>query len=175
MNLSKLFNSNSKDDKQESYKYVANRLIDVYRKDRKKVFSFTSSSMSKEACLEVVKKFSDQISEKGLNTLIIQACISDKKDIIEVSDIKEKSLLTFNNLDPYELKKIIIEKQDDYDFILVLIPSVILKADALEYAKFCDKIILIEKYMYCYYSSYEETLLRLKSAGIKPYGVITVV
>lgn len=175
MNLSKLFNSNSADNKQESYKYIANTLIDVYQKDRKKVFSFTSSSMSQKAGLEVVKKISNQISEKGLNSLIIQAWISDKKDITEVSDIKEKSLLTFNDLTPSELKKIIVEEQDDYDFILVLIPSVILKADALEYTKFCDKNILIEKYMYCYYSSYEETLLRLKNAGVKPYGVITVV
>lgn len=175
MNLSKIFNRNSIDNKKESYKYVANTLIDLYHKEEKKVFSFTSSSMTQTSCLEILEIFCNHIRKKNLEVLIIQACIPENKTSPEVSDHKDKSLLKFNDLSSDELKEIIIEHQEKYDLILVLIPSVILKADALEYAKVCDRTILIEKYMYCYYSNYEETLLHLANSGIKPQGVITVV
>ncbi len=175
MNFIKFFNQNSISNKQESYRYVANTLINTYKNDGKKVFSFTSSSLSIDSCLKIIRNLGEHISKKGLDILLIQACLPENKVISKASNVKDKSLLKFDNLTSNELKEIVNENHKNYDLILIVIPSVIIKADALEYTKVCDKTILVEKYMYCYYSNYEETILYLKNSGIIPNGVITVV
>ena len=78
------------------------------------------------------------------------------------------------NISLEKFKEMILENLEKYDIILVSLPSVILSADALDYAKVCKEIIIAEKYTECYYSDYENTLETLKMAKVKASGVITV-
>lgn len=176
MKLNKFFSRDTINSKQESYKYVANTLVDIFQKEKKKVFSFTSSSINQDVTLKIVKNLGNIINKKGIKTLVVDARISESdKSPLELSRAESKLLLSFNNLESVKLKEIIIENQEKYDLILVVVPSIRLRADALEYVKICKEIILIEKCMYCHYSDYEETLLYLTNSRIKPKGVITVI
>lgn len=163
---------NSKID--ESYKYIANSLDDIIMQKNANVLAITSSysnNFYRLVAENIVKKM---ISDDTRSLLMIDADVDDdKKEFVSLITSTEKIFkMNMVNVGKKEFKKIICENEANYDIIISVIPQVILKADALEYAKICKNVILIEKYMYSYYEDYENSLLQLKNANINIEGVI---
>ena len=162
--------------KEECYKHIANKLICTLKEEKINIFGFVSSNINRGFLNSIVKNIAEKTSKKEINTLVINACFNDESK----SCCEEKfKLKCFNFI---ELKNISSEIFSDnlsryknlYDLILIAINSINNKAESIEYAKICKEIIIVEKCMECYYSSYENMLMNFKIMNIKPRGVITV-
>lgn len=157
----------------ESYKYTSNALSDIITQKIKKVFSITSGCSEGFYRLVAENIFKKMIIENA-RLLFIDARVDDDKpeSVSPVTQSGNKDKMSLINASKKTFEKIICDNEANYDIILAVIPPVILKADALEYAKVCKNAILIEKYMHSRYEDYENSLLQLKNAGVNVEGVI---
>lgn len=172
----KFLKKRSKIIQKESYKYLANKIIRVYEKNNENLFGFTSSNNDFDFSNKILKRLVHNLSEKGLKVLFIESKIdnTDIHDVLFTNISEYQKFIKTINLKPIEFKKIINENKELYDIVIVSIPSTLIWADSLEYAKICENMILIEKYEYSYYSDYENLLLNFKEYDLKPIGVILV-
>lgn len=83
-------------------------------------------------------------------------------------------ITTLNNFTAKQLSSLIKENESDYDLILVSVPCVLVWSEALEYAKVCKNLILVEKYMYSYYKDYKNLLYELENSEVIPRGVVAI-
>ena len=157
----------------ESYKYTANALSDIITQKSKKIFAITSSCTREFYRLVAENIFKKVVIENTRSLLIDVRIDNDRQEFVgSVVQSGDKDKISLVNVSKKTFRKIICDNEANYNTILAVIPPVILKADALEYAKVCKNVILIEKYMYSHYEDYENSLLQLKNTGINVEGVI---
>ena len=161
------FKKQSTYSKKESYKNIANNLICTLKEENKNVFAFVSSSCNLN---EIVSGIGAEASKK-VKTLIVHVCFDDEPK--SSSDSKDVKIITTSGL-AENFENELLKYKSEFDLILVFLNSILTKAEALEYAKVCEEIIIIEKCTECYYADYENMLASFKAAGIRPRGVITV-
>lgn len=153
--------------KKESYKHIANNLVCALKEENKNVFAFVSSSCNLG---EIVGNIGAEASKK-VKTLVVNVCLDDAQE----KPLNSKDVKTVNESGLAEkFEKDLSEYKSEFELILVSLNSILTKAEALEYAKVCKEIIIVEKCTKCYYADYENMLAAFKTTGISPRGVITV-
>lgn len=65
------------------------------------------------------------------------------------------------------------EAAKENDYVLVLLPTLRLYANAVLCSQKCDAVLLIERYAFTCYKSFEKTLSLVKENGIKILGAAT--
>ncbi len=161
------FKKESNYSKKESYKNIANNLICALKEEKKSVFAFVSSSCNLS---EIVGMIGQEASKK-VKTLVVNVCFDgEAKNSLDLKDVK---IVNASGL-AENFENDLLKYKSEFDLILVSLNSILTKAEALEYAKVCKEIIIVEKCTECYYADYENMLAGFKTAGINPRGVITV-
>ena len=161
---------------EECYKHISNSLISISKNETIKVFGFVSSNKKTAFLDDIVKNIAKRTSEKDIRTLVINVVFDNEssfhfKEKFKLGDV---CCIECKNIFADKFTEELSKQIDKYNLILVSINSITSKAEALEYTKSCENIIIVEKCTDCYYSDYENMLVNFKSAGIKPLGVITV-
>ncbi len=154
----------------QSYKYVANSIIEIKNTNSYNVIGISSSLNYKESKYIAVKNVYNQLIDKGLDALLINAELEPESNSLVN---KKGKIWEFKNLNVNDMKNIILEEKEKRDLILINIPPILIMADALEYSKLCDSIILLERYSYSKYRDYENTIAQLNDNNINISGVIT--
>lgn len=162
--------------KNETYRYIANYLINDISKTNDNIFTFTSSNTKAGFLDRIIENLANILEEKKLKILVVNSSLKENTDFLIGKRNKDDniSVIKMINATSKRFKDEILENKDAYDIVLVSIPCVISKADALEYAKIFKNLILIEKYTECYYNTYESIISILKTNNIQAKGVITV-
>ncbi len=142
----------ARDSFNESIKYISNSIIKISQDGNGNVIGLSSSRPEKQYKLLFCKEIEEKIKEKNLKVKFLD--FENKNDKIDC------------------VKSFINKEKENNDIVFVNIPSVSFFADSVEYAKLCDRVILLEKYMYSTYKDYEESIIRLKSFGVRLEGVI---
>lgn len=101
---------------------------------------------------------------------IIAECQKNNYHTIGVSTTMEKNLQIKEFVDFCEKK--FIEKRADIK--VKELHSICYYADALEEARSCDAIVLIERYLYTTYKNMDKAVELLKNAEIQLLGVVNV-
>lgn len=161
------FKKESGYNKKESYKHIANNLICALKEEKKNVFAFVSSSCNLN---EIVSKIGAEAAKK-VKTLVVNVCFdSEPKNSLDSKDVK---IINTSGL-AENFQNDLLKYKSEFDLVLISLNSILTKAEALEYAKICEEIVIIEKCTECYYADYENMLAGFKTIGINPRGVITV-
>lgn len=153
----------------ESLKCTSNSVFRLLAGLDDKSIAFTSSA-NECSYYDTLKKVFEILKLKEDKICVIYSYIDSGE-----SSLKEVDCGHFvaKNLKSDEFKKLVDECRKKFDKILVVVPTVTVYADALEYAKICANVILVEKYMCSKYLEYENTLDVLENVGINVCGVIT--
>ncbi len=138
----------------ESIRYIVNRLIMLSQAENCNVIGISSSRDCGREKYNICEILSKEIKRKNFNSTLIDT---------ETGDIQT----------PQKLEDLLTEEREKNDIIIINIPPVPIIADSVEYAKKCDIMLLLEKYMYSTYKDYEEAVIRIKSYGIRLEGVVT--
>ena len=162
-----MLKKNMKESFKESVKYIANSLIELSKNDSGNVIGISSSRAEMVSRGKICENICCEISNKVENTAFINIGSGEPgKTNNKLKEICKKDMPIS------ELQEIINKEKKDRDIVIVNIPSIVYTADGVEYAKLCDRVVLLEKYMYSTYKDYEEALIRLKAHGVKIDGVI---
>ncbi len=152
----------------ESLKYTSNSILRMLPDLDDKLIAFTSSA-NECSYYDTLKKVFEILKLKEDKICVIYSYINSGEPNLREVDCGH---FVAENLKSGEFKKLVDECKKKFDKIFVVVPTVIVYADALEYAKICANVILVEKYMRSKYSEYENTLDVLKNFGINICGVI---
>lgn len=155
----------------ESLKYIANSFVRFSQDGEGNVIGVTSSLDCSVSKLDICGKICSKITNKGLSSFLIDVNRRSSENIYKEQEFK--SVICKDNILVNELVEIINDVKTKNDIVLVNIPCIIISADAVEYARVCDRITLVEKYMYSKYKDFEDGLEKLKSNQIKVDGVVT--
>ena len=162
--------------KKESYKYLANRILSICEKEKIKILGLTSTNNKCDFQNQVLENLYEVFLEKDIKVLVVHAVISAEGDMgenVESANNRCK-ITTLNNFTAKQLSLLLKENASDYDLILVSVPCVLVWSEALEYAKVCKNLILVEKYMYSYYKDYKNLLYELENSEVIPRGVVAI-
>lgn len=165
LNFKNKFKANISD---ESFKYTSNSILRVLTDLDDKLIAFTSSS-NECSYYDTLKKIFETLKLTEDKICVIYSYINSGEPNIKEADCGN---FIAENLKSGEFRKLVDECKKKFDKIFVVVPTVIVYADALEYVKICANVILVEKYMRSKYSKYENTLDVLKNVGINICGVI---
>ena len=170
------FTKNNHYNKEECYKHIVNNLISCLKEEKIKTIGFVSSNLKESFLVDIVENLAAAASQKRINTFVMNACFDSNcaSSLSEKSKLKGIKFIEVRNALSQEFEKELLKHKDSCDLVLVAINSITTKSEALEFAKVCKEIIIVEKCTKCYYSNYENMLLNFKTANIKPRGVITV-
>lgn len=165
----------SKKEKQaESFHYTANSLSDLIERSEGSVFAFTSTLFNQTLKTSVCRKLLEETSTSpGKKVLLLTIDLKKEKTFPQKDDSKkcfDEEVLLGEACN--EFKSILEERKSKYDLVFLNLPPVNIFAAALESAKLCDGVILIERYSYTKYCNYEQSLLYLKENHIPIIGVI---
>lgn len=161
--------------RKQGYKYISNAIIKMCEEDNISPIGITSSIDKSTQKYDICRNICIEICENGRNVVLINADMrfNQSKNIKSYHEgFREISLVDFK---VSELRCILKEEKDKGDIIIVNIPPVIVLADALEYAKVCENILLIERYSYSKYKDYEKTILLLKRSEVVISGAIACI
>lgn len=162
-----MFGNNLKRSCKESIKYIANSLVRLSQDGNGNVIGVSSSRICKGSKESICKKICKEIQDKGINLMFIN--IDGEKSEKKDDNLKN---IDANDILAKELEKLLNEQREKNDMVIVNIPSVAFVADGVEYSRICGRVVLLEKYMYSTYKDYEESLIRLKSHGVRIDGVV---
>lgn len=152
----------------ESFKYTSNSILRMLPDLDDKLVAFTSSA-NECSYYDTLKKVFEILKREEDRICVIYSYINSGEPNLKEVDCGH---FIAENLKSSEFQKLVDECKKKFDKIFVVVPTVIVYADALEYAKICANVILVEKYMRSKYSEYENTLDVLKNVGINICGVI---
>lgn len=78
------------------------------------------------------------------------------------------------DIDEKEINKKDLEKmRNNHKYIIVNLPPISISSEAMEIARECDTLVLVEKYAHTKYSEFEKTLAIIKQENINLAGVIS--
>lgn len=168
------YNLNKKEKLIYSIRYISNCLMKLSEDGAGNVIGVTSSLPYKNSKIEICKKICNKIKDTQNKLMFIDIDLNfkDNKKIYEKGNenFREVYLLNWNS---QEVLDFIKKEKENYYIIIVNIPPVSIIEEAIEYAKTCGRVVLLERYMYTTYKEYEEILIKLKTQNIKIDGVIT--
>lgn len=166
-----LNNQTRRTKEKESMKYVSNAVYNMVSDN--KIIAVSSTLLNTKSIYEISEDIIKEISKHSNKKILLINCgletNKESKTDEELFNIKH-----FPNLDVNEIKGALKENKDLYSKIFINIPSVNTYSDALEIAKECGNIILIEKYSYSKYKNFEETIMNLKENNIKISAVVPI-
>lgn len=168
------YNLNKKEKLAQSIKYISNYLVNLARDDVGNVIGITSSLPYKNSKLEICKGICNSVKDTDHKLAFIDVDLGsgkNQKDSDYGTDNFKKIYLSKYNIDDFS--KLIKENKQNYNIIIVNIPPISVMAESIQYAKVCGRVVLLERYMYTTYREYEETLIKLKTQGVKIDGVVT--
>lgn len=154
--------------------YASNAIIDLLSRIDKNIIAVSSSIKDKEYRLHIMRNIASEIEGLGKKTALINIDFSNKT--VEEDEIDSKGNLykrTVVNPSVKEFNLLVDELKNKYDVVIVNVPPIRVFSNALQYAKICENIILIEKYLYTRYNEFEETLDLLKQNYVNVLGIIT--
>ncbi|MDR1628419.1 MAG: hypothetical protein LBR79_06580 [Oscillospiraceae bacterium] len=160
----------------QSYLYVSNAILDISANREINVIGMASSFTDKKGKDTICENVCENICKQGNKICLITADIdiNDKNyDLNETAGDGFKKIKT-QNISVNKLKEL-VEKEKNNDLVIINLPPVNIFAQALEYAKICKNILLIEKYCHSKYDEFENTIDILKQNNIAVLGIITYV
>lgn len=158
----------------QSVMYAANRIVNLTDENNINVLSISSSIKDKNTETNIISDIVSQIIKLDKKVAFIDISFSGeetKESNIDSSDSLYKK--TIVNPETKKLSLLIDELKNKYDIVIVNIPPVRIFANALQYAKICGNIILIERYLYSKHKNFQETLDLLKQNNVDIKGIIT--
>lgn len=167
----------SKDNKEkQSLSYISNFMCNIISENEESLFTISSTLRQNGPIYNISEKLIKEISERLNNKILLIDFLINNQDLTQPTNdepiILNKKYVP--NLDLNILNKIIEENINKFDVIFVNIPPVNIFSNALEAAKICRNIILIEKCSYTRYKDFEESLLYLKENSITISAVIPI-
>ena len=175
LKMSKNIRLNSRMQSKESFAYTANSIVEIAQQTGKKIFAFSSSHICEgqdAIILEIAKYISENIEKIFLLNVSITEDLKPKAIDFIKSDIEKLDIAYASNLSTTQFVDALTDMKDKYEMIFVSIDPLNIFAQALQYAKFCEGIFLLEKKHYTKYSEYEKTLSLLQQHDITSDGVI---
>ena len=160
----------------QSYLYVSNAVISILESKKIKVIGITSSLECEKANSIICENICKNICDKENKVCLIFADLNTDGKDSKIDESINGNLKTIKavNINKSELEGLIEREKDEFA-VVVSFPSPNVFAEALEYAKVCKNVLLVEKYCYSKYGDFENTLDILKQNGISPLGIIAYV
>lgn len=158
---------------EQSYLYTANKIFDISKSKKINVVGISSSFTDKKSVDIICRNICKRICKKEIKTCLISANIdlsSNKCSLDETLDGNLK-IIKSQNISSENLEKLISEEKSS-SFVVINLAPVNIFAQALEHAKICKNIILVEKYCYSKYKDFENTIDILKLNGVDILGII---
>lgn len=157
----------------QSYLYISNAILDTLNRREISVIGITSSFMDKKSKDIICENISSCICKKDRQVCLINSYIdiNNKNYILNESKIENLKIIKTQNINVNKLEELIDKESNNY-LVMVSLPPINIFAEALEYAKICKNIILIEKYCHSKYSDFENTLYILNQNNISVLGII---
>lgn len=158
----------------QSYLYISNSILDILKDKEIKVIGITSSFVDKKSKSIICENICKNICDKGYKVCLITAYVDINSKNYNLHEIVEKNIkiIRTQNISENKLQELINKEEED-SVVVVDISPINIFAQALEYAKVCKSVILVEKYCHSRYDEFENTLDILKQNNINALGIIT--
>lgn len=153
----------------ESFAYCANAIINIQESDNVKTFLITSSLRDINKQKHICESIQKSLISTGKKTLLIINDIEQDNEFSEIAD----DVMKINNLKKDIFEEILIKNESKYDIIIVFGPYLNRNIYSLQYAKCCDRLLLLEKYSSTTHKSFDEITELINQNNIKSNGVIT--
>jgi hypothetical protein len=157
----------------QSYLYISNAILDILKGREIKVIGMTSSFTDKKGKDIICENICKNICKKGNKICLITTGIdinNKNYGLDEAADSDFKKIKT-QNISANKLEEL-INKEKNNALVLISLPPVNIFAEALEYAKVCKNILLVEKYCHSKYNEFENAIDILKQSNISALGII---
>lgn len=167
------FNVSKEEKQKQSILYATAHMCNILNTTNNKIFGVTSTLDNIETKKFIIQEISKSMSK--MHNLKVLNCICNvgsEKDL-GIEYMQDNSIDMVVNVNFTNINDILKENEYKYDVIFVILDPVNLFANALSCAKFCDSVIMVERYLYSKYNDYEKSLLYLKDNNIEVSGVIT--
>lgn len=168
-----VYRLNKKDTQTQAVSYCAHNLLDVAEQKQYKVFAVSTSTQFKQYKEEMCRQTAAFLCQNGHKVTIIR--LDWKEDANSKTEIQRDAYtdICACNLSTEAFVELLLKERESADLVLVDMPPVALLSQALEYAKQCDTVLLVEKYAYSKYKEFEKTLCILKEHGLQVCGVVS--
>ena len=160
----------------QSYLYISNAILDTLKNREVKVIGITSSFIDKKSKDIICENICKRICKKDIQICLIDSYIDINNKNYTLNESRSESLkiIKTQNIKVNKLEEL-IGKESNNSLVIINLPPINIFAEALEYAKICKNIILIEKYFHSKYSDFENTLDILNQNNISVLGIIPYV
>lgn len=161
------FEEFNKKKKQKSYSLAANAIANllVDKKTESNVLGFTTSfenfTKKNQICLEICSKITEFSKKIFLINLEKEAIFSKNFETLNLYDINIQ-----------ELADLIETKKTDYDIVIVNLPCANGSVMAINQTRTIKNVVLLEKYNYSKYESFENVVSALSQNSVKVLGII---
>ena len=135
--------------------------------NERNLIGLTGSYDNKKMKFSLCCKICEQLSQTKRVALVDLDCSEKLKDPKNFS-IKYCE----SGISKTEFKKI-LDGFCDCDFVIVNVPCVLSNSNSLFYLEMCDKVFMVERYMYTKYCDYERSIYLLETGGVDVSGVIS--
>lgn len=160
----------------QSYLYISNAILEILNSREIKVIGLTSSFTDKKSKDIICENICKRMCKKDIQICLIDSYIDINNKNYTLNESKSESLkiIKTKNINVNKLEEL-INKESNNSLVTINLPPINIFAEALEYAKICKNIILIEKYCHSKYSDFENTLDILNQNNISVLGIIPYV
>ena len=161
-----MFGLNKKDSVNQSIKYIARFLVKNIEKS-KNIIGITGSYNNKKMKFSICKKICEEILEYKKSV-----CILDTDYMLnntEKFETKSLSSVVFDEV----IREEISNSSHSHDIVIMNAPCILSNVVSLDYLSLCNKIFLLERYMYTKYNDFENILGKLKDNNLVVSGIIS--
>ena len=151
---------------EQSAKYFA-RLLIKNSGNKNNIIGLSSSYDNKKLKFTICKKICDEIINYNKNILLFDA--DYMLENTENFDTRSLSSSVFDDI----MKNEIIDNAVTHDLVIINVPCIPTNVISLDYLSICNKIFLIERYMYTKFNEFNNTLERMKMNGLSVSGIIS--
>ncbi len=161
-----MFNKKTKNSVEQSLGFISFFLLKNC-KNEKNLIGLTGSYDNKKMKFSLCYKICEQISQTK-KVALLDLDYSDELTNSKNFSIKHCE----SDISKIEFKKI-LDDFCDRDFVIMNAPCVLNNSKSLFYLEMCDKVFMVERYMYTRYCDYEKSVYLLKMGGVDVSGVIS--
>lgn len=161
-----IFNKKIKNSVEQSLGFISFFLLKNCQNERN-LIGLTGSYDNKKMKFSLCCKICEQLSQTKKVALLDLDC-SEKLKAPKNFSIEYCE----SDISKTEFKKI-LDGFCDCDFVIVNVPCVLSNFKSLFYLEMCDKVFMVERYMYTKYYDYERSIYLLETGGVDVYGVIS--
>lgn len=162
-----IFNKQRYDNQiEQSAKYFARFLIKKST-NKSNIVGLSSSYDNKKIKFIICKKICEEIINYNKSVLLFDA--DYMLENTENFDTRSLSSSVFDDI----IKNEIIDSSTTHDLVILNVPCVPTNVISLDYLSVCNKIFLIERYMYTKYSEFNSTIEKMKLSGLDVSGIIS--